>query len=324
MKVVLHHTASEGFRAAFLARRSAGLELAVVDTDDSAGLAREMADADVLLHVLAPIGAEGMDAAPRLRLIQKLGVGVDTIDRVAAHARGIKVANMPGTNSQAVAEMALLLMLGALRRIALFDSQARAGAGWTLRPETFDRLGEVCNRTIGFLGFGEVPRRLAPAIRALGGQVRYHARTVNPEWPDEWCSFDDLIAQSDVLSLHVPLTDETRAVINEASLARTKPGVVIVNTGRGGLIDEAALLAALRSGHVAAAGLDVFAVEPVRPDHPFLSLPNVVVAPHVAWLTPETLARSLDIAFDNCDRLGSGNPLRFEVPPPAAAIDGEK
>jgi phosphoglycerate dehydrogenase-like enzyme len=318
MKVVLHHTASEGFRRAFMARQRPGLETVVVDTDDHAGLAREMAQADVLLHVLAPIGAEGMDAAPRLRLIQKIGVGVDTIDRLAAQARGIRVANMPGTNSQAVAEMALLLMLGALRRIALFDAEMRKGAGWALPPETFDRLGEICGRTVGFLGFGEVPRRLAPAIRALGGTVIYHARRPVAGAEADWRPLDALFARADVLSLHAPLTDETRAVVDAASIARMKRGVVIVNTARGGLVDEPALIAALRSGHVAAAGLDVFAAEPVGADNPLLALPNVVLAPHAAWLTPETLDRSLDIAFDNCARIAAGQPLQFEVPPPVA------
>lgn len=315
MKIVIHYTASAGFRRALAARAAEGFELVVVDLDDQEALRREMQDAEVLFHVLAPVTAATIDAAPKLRMIQKIGVGLDTIDLEAARQRTIVVANMPGTNSQAVAEMTLLLMLAALRRVAFFDRKMRAGEGWSLTPDSFDAVGELHGRTVGFLGYGQVPQRLAPALRTLGAQVIYHNRTPAAQDAESWRARDELFSQADVISLHVPLNEETRSLVNAASIALMKPGVVIVNTGRGGLIDQDALVEALTSGKVAAAGLDVVAQEPAGSDNPLFGLDNVVVTPHIAWLTPETLARSLDIAFDNCRRLARGDALRHQVLP---------
>ncbi len=312
MKAVLHYRASDGFRAEI--ERSRGpIEVAIVDEDDIEGFLREIADAEVLLHVLKPVTAAMMDAAPRLGLIQKIGVGVNTIDVEAARARGIAVANMPGTNSQAVAEMTLTLMLAALRRIAYFDGLTRAGDGWHPSPALLDGCGEIGGRTIGFFGFGAVPSLLAPAIAALGGEAIYCATA--PKAGVAWraVEFYTLLRESDVLSLHAPLTEQTARIIDADAIARMKPGAVLVNTARGGLVDEAALHAALASGRLGAAGLDVLAEEPAATSNPLLALPNVVVSPHVAWLTPETLRRSMAVAFANCAALGEGLVLRHRV-----------
>jgi len=312
MKAVLHYRASDGFRAEIERSRGA-VEVAVVDEDDDAGFRREIADAQVLLHVLKPVTAEMMDAAPGLGLIQKIGVGVNTIDVDAAKARGIAVANMPGTNSQAVAEMTLTLMLAALRRIAYFDPLTRAGDGWHPSPAVLDGCGEIGGRTIGFFGFGAVPTILAPVIAALGGEVIYCATSAKPGAPWRSVDFDTLLRESDVLSLHAPLTDQTARIVDAPAIERMKPGAVLVNTARGGLVDEPALTAALASGRLGAAGLDVFAEEPADATNPLFALPNVVVAPHVAWLTPETLRRSMAVAFANCAALAEGRPLLHRV-----------
>ncbi len=311
MKAVLHYRASPGFRSALSAIE--GVELAIVDETDDAGFAREIAGAEVLLHVLKPVTAAMMDAAPRLGLIQKIGVGVNTIDLEAARARGVAVCNMPGTNSQAVAEMALTLMLAVLRRVTVFDPQTRAGEGWRPDPAVLDRVGEIGGRTVGFFGFGASASRLAPALEALGARVIYAARAAKPGREDGLRDFDALLAEADILSLHAPLTDETRGILNAAAIARMKPGAIVVNTARGELIDETALAAALRAGRLSGAGLDVFAREPVDPANPLLTLPNVVVMPHLAWLTPETLARSMAVAVENCRRLAAGAPLLHRV-----------
>lgn len=311
MKAVLHYRASPGFRAALAAIE--GVELAIVDETDEAGFAREIAGAEVLLHVLKPVTAAMMDAAPRLGLIQKIGVGVNTIDLEAARARGVAVCNMPGTNSQAVAEMALTLMLAVLRRVTVFDPQTRAGEGWRPDPAVLDRVGEIGGRTVGFFGFGASASRLAPALEALGARVIYAARAAKPGREDGLRSFEALLAEADILSLHAPLTDETRGILNAAAIARMKPGAMVVNTARGELIDETALAAALRAGHLSGAGLDVFAREPVDPANELLALANVVVMPHLAWLTPETLARSMAVAVENCRRLAAGAPLLHRV-----------
>lgn len=314
MKAVLHYRASPGFLAELDRRaRAEGVDWSCVEETDDEGFAREIADAEVLLHVLKPVTAAMMDTAPRLRLIQKLGVGVNTIDLDAARARGIAVANMPGTNSQAVAEMTLALVFAALRRIPYFDALVRAGEGWRPDLGVIDATGEIAGRTFGFLGYGGVPGRLSPVVEALGAKVIYTARTPKPGMIGRAVGFDELVATSDILSLHIPLTDKTRHIMGAQALARMKPGAILINTARGELVDQAALHAALSSGRLAAAGLDVFAAEPIPAGEPLLDLPNVVLAPHVAWLTPETLSRSLDVAIVNCGRVRGDQALLNRV-----------
>jgi phosphoglycerate dehydrogenase-like enzyme len=314
VKALLHYRASPGF-AAQLARAAAASDVtaAIVDEADDAELAREIADTEVLLHVLKPVTAAMLDAAPRLKLVQKLGVGVNTIDLEAARTRGVAVANMPGTNSQAVAEMTLALMLATLRRLSYLDPLVRRGEGWRPDLPLLDGVGEIAGRTVGFVGYGAVPTRLAPVLQAMGAEILYTAWSPKPGALGRACSLPDLLAASDIVSLHVPATDRTRGMIDAAALARMKPGAVLINTARGELVDQGALTEALRSGHLAGAGLDVFAAEPIDPADPLLSLPNVVLAPHMAWLTPETLARSLEVAMDNCRRLRDGRPLLNQV-----------
>jgi len=314
LKALLHYRASDGFRAA-LARDAlaAGVDAVVVDEDDEAAFLNEIADTDVLLHVLKPVTAGMIAAAPRLKLVQKLGVGVNTIDLDAARSAGVAVANMPGTNSQAVAEMTLALMLSVLRRLSYFDPLTRRGEGWSPDPALVDGAGEIAGRTVGFVGYGAAPSRLAPALEALGARVIYTARSAKPELPGRFVSLDALLAEADIVSLHAPLTDETRGLIGAEALAAMKPGAILINTARGGLVDEPALVEALRSGRLRGAGLDVFADEPVDPANPLLALPNVTLAPHMAWLTPETLDRSLAVAFENCARIARGEPLIHRV-----------
>jgi len=310
MKALLHYRASAGFRAALAeAAAEAGVTAAIVAETDAAGFEREIADTDVLLHVLQPVTAAMIARAPRLKLIQKLGVGVNTIDLEAAQAAGVAVANMPGVNSQAVAEMTLALMLSVLRRLSYFDPLTRAGQGWSPDLAQVDGAGEIAGRIVGFVGYGAAPSRLGGALEALGAQVIYTARGPKPGAPGRFVTLDELLATADVVSLHVPLTPETRGLIGRDALAAMRPGAILINTARGDLVDETALLEALRSGRLRGAGLDVFAHEPVDPANPLLSLDNVTLAPHMAWLTPETLVRSLAVAMDNCRRLASGAPL---------------
>lgn len=314
MKAVLHYRASAGFRAALdRDAKAAGVAAVVVDEFDDAAFDQEIADADVLLHVLKPVTAEMIARAKRLRLVQKLGVGVNTIDLDACKAAGIAVANMPGTNSQAVAEMALALMLTVLRRLSYLDPLTRQGQGWTPDPDLIDGVGEIAGRTVGFIGYGGSASRLGAALEALGATVIYTARSAKPELPGRFVSLDVVLSQSDIVSLHLPLTPETQHMIDGKALAAMKPGAILINTARGGLVDEPALVAALRAGRLRGAGLDVFEQEPVDPDNPLLGLPNVVVAPHQAWLTPETLDRSLAVAFENIRRLAAGEPLQNQV-----------
>ena len=304
--IVLHARPSPGFRAAVDAIFGAGV---VTHVDEAAPLDAVAPDITALLHVLTPVAPEFIASAPKLKLIQKLGVGVNTIALDAAREQGVAVCNMPGTNSQAVAEMALSLMMAVLRRTCFFDARTRVGEGWTADPSELDSVGEVGGRTVGLVGFGNSARLLAPVLAALGARVVYTARSER-DGPYEFLPLGQLLAESDIVSLHMPLTEETRASIDPFAM---KQGAILVNTARGDLVDEGRLVAALTAGHLRGAGLDVFAEEPLPHGNPLLGLPNVVLAPHIAWLTPETLVRSLTVAHENCRRLAAGEALLHQV-----------
>ena len=312
LKIVLQYRASRGFRAQIEDVFGAGA-VEVIEETDYAAFTRSMAEADVLLHVLEPVTAKVIAGAPRLRLIQKLGVGVNTIDLEAARTAAAAVCNMPGVNSIAVAEMALALMLAVLRRLRYLDAATRSGEGWRPDLDVLDTTGEIAGRTVGLLGFGGSARRLAAALEALGARVVYHARSVKPDVPFAFLSLEDLLAQADVVSLHIPVEAGTRGLIGEGAFARMKPGAVLINTARGELVDETALARALAGGRLRGAGLDVFAGEPIGADNPLMAFPQVVASPHAAWLTPETLQRSLVAAKENCRRLAAGEPLLNQV-----------
>jgi phosphoglycerate dehydrogenase-like enzyme len=310
VRVVFHYSAGPDLRARLTALP--GLEVAVCPDSSNPAFTAAMREAEVLWHVLQPCTREIIAGAPKLRLIQKIGTGVNTIDLEAAKERGIPVCNLPGTNSRAVAELTLLLMLATLRRLPRFDAELRAGI-WAADPAVQDHLGELGGRTAGLAGYGAVPKILAPILAALGCRVLYSTRSPKPDAIGEFRTLDALLAEADVVSLHVPLTPETERMIDAAALARMKPGAVLINTARGGLVDQQALTTALRSGRLAAAGLDVFADEPPDYAEELFRLPNVVLTPHIAWLTRETFERSFSIAAENCHRLAAGRPLLHRV-----------
>ena len=310
MKAVLQYRASPGLRQQITAL---DFPTVVVDETDQDAFRRELADADILLHVLEPVTAAVINAGPYLKLIQKIGIGVNTIDLDAARRRDIAVCNMPGTNTQAVVEMTLLLVLATLRRLARLDRLTRAGKGWKFEPELPDDLGELSGRTVGLVGFGAVARRLVPMLQVIGAKVVYTSRQPAADAPIPFLPLAELLPVADVLSLHLPLTPETTGIIDAAALAAMRRGSVLINTARGPLVDAVALRDALASGHLRGAGLDVFSREPVAADDPLLQLPNIVVAPHLAWLTVETLERSLAVIAENCRRLSVGEPLLHQV-----------
>ena len=297
------YRATPGFRDKISKLETEWLRIVVVGETDKETFAREMQDADVLLHVLEPVRAATIDGAPNLRLIQKLGIGVDTIDLEAARHRGIAVCNMPGANTRAVAELTLLLMLATLRRLTELDAETRKGNGWSLDPNSLDNLSELGGRVVGLVGFGAVGRCLSPMLQGIGARVIYTNAS------DQREGFKDLLSTADILSLHLPLTPETARIMNAEAFASMKRGSILINTARGGLVDEAALIEALKSGGLRGAGLDVFAGEPVSAEHPLLKLSNVIVTPHLAWFTAEMLTRGLSVFAENCRRLRDGQEL---------------
>jgi phosphoglycerate dehydrogenase-like enzyme len=311
MRVIFHYAAGPALSARLAALPD--LSVTVCSESDDTKLMELLPEADVLWHVLKPVTAAMMARTPKLRLIQKIGVGVNTIDLEAAKERGIAVCNMPGTNARAVAELTLALMLATVRRLPLFDAAMRDGSAWALDPTVQDNLGELGGRTVGLVGYGAVPRLLAPVLKALGCNLLYTARIPHADALGEFRSLKTLLAEVDILSLHVPLTSETRHLIDSAAIRRMRRGAVLINTARGELVDQAALTEALRDGHLAAAGLDVFVEEPPNPAELLLTLPNVVVTPHIGWLTTGTFDRSFALAAENCRRLAVGETLLHRV-----------
>jgi phosphoglycerate dehydrogenase-like enzyme len=233
------------------------------------------------------ISAEIIDASPSLRVIARTGVGYDAVDVPAATARGIAVTITPGTNQESVAEHTFALLLALSRDVAIQDRAIRSGQ-WhrTLMPRP------LRGQTLGLVGLGRIGRAVASRAVAFGMRVLACEPLGDPEADRrlgiERVELDELLARSDIVSLHMPLLESTRAVFDRSAFARMKPGSMLINTSRGGLIVEADLIEALRSGRLAGAGLDVFAREPPPADDPLRSLPNVVATPHMAGI--DTLA----------------------------------
>ena len=230
------------------------------------------------------IGARVMDAAPSLRVISKHGSGTDTIDHDAARARGIAVRAAIGANAAAVAEQALALLLACAKSVVDLNTRMHAGH-W---DKATHKSIELQGRTIGVVGLGAIGQRFARLCEAMGMRVL----GVDPfarNLPDyiESVDLETIWRESDAISFHCPLTPENRGLVNAQTLARCKQGVIIVNTARGGLINEADLLAAVQSRQVFAAGLDTFAIEPMTSPHPFHTTPHLILSPHIGGVTSD-------------------------------------
>ncbi len=298
----------------FVAPEGGWLDIRWCAGDDDNAFYHELPDAEVIWHVLRPLSGDDLRGAPKLRLVHKLGAGVNTIDVQAATELGIAVANMPGANAPSVAEGAVLLMLAALRRLPVLDRLTREGRGWPSDPQLGETVRDIGGCTVGLVGYGNIAKHVGQIVAAMGATV-LHTSTRDDGLPG-WRTLAELLAASDIVSLHLPLTASTHHLLGRDQLAAMKPGAVLVNTSRGELIDEAALVDALRSNGLAAAGLDVFAVEPVPPDNPLLRLDNVVLTPHVSWYTADTMRRYLIEAVANCCRLRDGQQLAHVVNQP--------
>ncbi len=254
------------------------------------------------------VGPAVMDAAPSLKVISKHGSGTDTIDKIAAKARGIEVVAAAGANAAAVAEQALALLLACAKSVVALDARMHAGH-WDKATHKSLELG---GRTIGLLGLGAIGQRFAKMADAMGMRVigfDPYAKDL-PTYITP-VDLDTLWRESDAVSLHCPLTEDNRGLLNARTLAQCKPGVIVVNTARGGLIDEAALLAAVRSGQVMAAGLDSFALEPMGAGHPFQNEPHFVLSPHIGGVTGD--------AYVNMGVGAAKNLLQVLAHAPAAA-----
>ena len=255
--------------------------------DDVVALCRQHDPVAIIVRY-SKVGAAAMDAAPSLRVISKHGSGTDTIDKVAAQARGIRVVAAVGANAAAVAEQALALLLACAKSVVTLDQRMHAGH-W---DKSTHKSIELDGRTIGVVGLGAIGLRFARMAHAMGMRVLGFDPYAQ-QLPDfiQPIDLDTLWRESDAISLHCPLTADNAQLINACTLAACKPGVIIVNTARGGLIDEAALLAAVRSGHVGSAGLDSFVVEPMTAPHPFHGEARIVLSPHIGGVTADAYVK---------------------------------
>ena len=276
-----------------------------------AARAAVLRDADIAFVMAAPIPKELLAAANRLRFIQKLGAGVDRIDLDVCRRRGIGVARLHAGNSIPVAEHTILLMLAVYRQLPQIDARTRAGI-WS-KEDARGMHRQLQHKTVGLVGFGAIGRQVAQRLRGFEVKILYYDPLRAP--PDveqslgvSYADLDALLRQADIVSLHLPLLPQTAGIINAERIGAMKPGAVLINCARGGLVDEAALTKALRDGHLSGAGIDAFSTEPPV-GSPLLTLDNTVVTSHLAGATLDNFAGVVARAVDNVQAVLRGDAL---------------
>ncbi|MDX2161280.1 MAG: D-glycerate dehydrogenase [bacterium] len=300
-----------------LEKISAALTLDLWDSDDPPEQAvlmdRVRGKAGILCTISDRIDAALMDAAGgSLKVISQMAVGYDNIDIHAAAARGIVVGNTPGVLTEATADLALALLLAAARRLPEGSATIRAGRWTTWRP--MEQLGrDLHGATLGIIGFGRIGQAVARRAHGFGLHILAYSPSLTAEdarqHGAERADLTDLLRRSDFVSLHTPLNADTRHLIDAAALAHMKPDAILINTARGAVVDQEALTEALQNGRIGGAALDVTDPEPMRPDDPLLSLPNVLIVPHVGSATHHTRTRMALMAADNLIAGVRGEPL---------------
>lgn len=293
-----------------------GVDVAVVAGFDDEELGRIGADADVLVNARRRIDASTLAIAPAVRLVQLIGVGYDSVDRAAMASAGIAVAYNPGVNREGVAEHTVMLMLALIKRLPLSERKTRAGR-FVPGDVISAGIDDLAGATIGLIGLGDIGRLVAACLAPFGPRIVYHARRPVPDVEAGLgaglVSLPELLAISDVVSLHVPRTPETYHLIGPAELAQMKPGAYLVNAGRGGLVDEDALRDAIVSGHLAGAALDVLENE-TDARNPFADLPDVIVTPHLGGGSRRSLDGVVERSAANIRRFLAGETLVDLVP----------
>ena len=269
-------------------------------------------DADAILINKVNIDGEVMDALPKLKYIGILATGYNVVDIDAATERGIVVCNIPAYSTYSVAQMTFSLLLAVTNRVEYYARQNREGR-WAANPDFCywdSPLHELEGKTMGIVGLGNIGMQVATIAHAFGMDVFAYTSKNSVDLPVgiQKTTLDGLLSISDVLSLHCPLTDTSRNIINEHSLAKMKPGAILINTGRGPLVDEAAVANALHTGKLAGYGADVLCQEPPSADNPLLKEPNAYITPHIAWATIEARTRLFEVAEKNLKAFIDRNP----------------
>jgi len=312
MKIVVMEplgVALEKINALAAALQAAGHEFVYYTSKEAQQdkLLARVQDADIIMLANQPLSAEIINGCPKLKMLSVAFTGVDHVALDACRARNILVCNAAGYSTNAVAELTFGLAISVIRNIVPCDARCR-------RAGTKDGLVgfELFGKTFGVVGTGAIGARVAKIAAAFGCRVLAYSRTAKQELVDagvQYVSLDELLAQSDFVSLHVPLTDATRGLINADAIAKMKQGAVLLNTARGPVVDSAALAEALNAGKLAGAGIDVFEGEPpIAENHPLCSAKNTVLTPHVAFASREALETRADIVFANIEKWLNGAP----------------
>ncbi|WP_445502731.1 2-hydroxyacid dehydrogenase [Microvirga sp. G4-2] len=297
--------------------KSPSLELVLLEKDDDEERIAKVRDCEAIIAAATPLTRRTIAAAPRLRFVQHQGVGYhDTVDVPALVQRGIRLA-VSTAGTIGVAEHAVMLALAAARRLTFADPELRRGQ-WhanSLRPVSI----ELAGKTVGYVGMGRIGQ--AAAERFRGFQTRGLYSDPNVRLPPEReaalglepASLEHILREADIVTLHLPLTAETRNLIGRDELALMKPNSILINTARGGIVNEAALVEALKAGRPGAAGVDVFETEPMRADHPLAMLPNTVLTPHIAAGTWDSFVGKMDSVLSNIEAFFDGRPVQNEI-----------
>lgn len=289
-----------------------GFEIIFSKSNDRVEHEHMLSTAEYIFVSATDVDGDLIRNAPHLKMIQKWGVGVDRIDLQAAAEKGITVAITNGANALPVAEHTIMLMLATLRKLPFAHNSLVQGQ-W-ITPKLRAMCFQLDGKTVGLFGFGNIAQGVAKRLAGFDVRILYHSRnpvssTIERDLGASWVDFNTLLTESDVLSLHATLNPETRHIINAASLEKMKSSAILINTSRGDLVDEIALVDALQNGHLRGAGLDTFSVEPLRKDHPLLHLEQVVVTPHSGASVYEVVAKIGGHAMKNIQRFEQGLPL---------------
>lgn len=292
-------------------------ELTVYDRTAQEDAAARIGDAEVVFINKVRLTDEIFAACPNLKLVSILATGYNIVDLAAAKRRGITVCNVPGYSTRAVVQMTFALLLEICQQVGLHSGAVYTGR-WQTCPDFcfWDRpLIELDGKTMGIVGYGAIGSAVGTVAQALGMKLLVTARHEKPV-PEgaRFVSLPELLAQSDVVSLHCPQTAENARMINAGALAQMKDGAILLNTARGGLLDEQAVADALRSGKLLAAGMDVVSAEPIRADNPLLTAPNCFLTPHIAWAPLETRRRLQAISAENLRAFLAGKPQNVVNP----------
>lgn len=288
-------------------------EMTVYDRTPADKIVERIGDAEMILINKTIITRAVMESCPNLKYIGLFATGYNVVDIECAKERDIVVSNAPAYSTNGVAQLTFAFLLHFFSLVAKHNDEVHHGAWCESEDFCFydPRIRELAGKTIGLVGFGNIAKKVAQIAQAFDMNVLVYSRTVYPQYESDtlrFVSLDTLLKESDVISLHCPLFKETTRLINSETIAKMKKGALLINTARGGVIDEQAVADALNSGHLAGAGLDVATVEPINEDSPLLTAKNCVITPHIAWACKESRERLIDIVYENTEAFVNGTP----------------